>query len=78
MKGKRIKVKNIKKVKELLRSMKKDNTVVKLIFLNFIKEGIDFEKACRLCEIDQSTGYVWIRKWNRDGYKGIKSQGSGR
>ena len=78
MKGERIKVKNIEQVKEKLKKEKKENILVKLIFLNLLVEGIDFERACRLCEIAQSTGYLWIREWNEEGYKGIKGKGRGK
>ena len=65
-----------KELKEKLKSEKKDNILVKLIFfLNLIREGIDFEKACSGWGIAQSTGYFWIREWNQEGYKGIKGKG---
>ncbi|GAB6163107.1 IS630-like element ISDra3 family transposase [Desulfothermus naphthae] len=78
MKGERIKVKNAEELKEKLKGEKKDNILVKLIFLNLIREGIDFEKACSGCGIAQSTGYLWIREWNQEGYKGIKGKGRGK
>jgi transposase len=31
-----------------------------------------YEAACQLCGIHTSTGYVWVRRWNKDGYEGLK------
>ena len=39
MKGERIKVKNIEEVKEILKKEKKEDVVIKLIFLNLIGGG---------------------------------------
>ena len=36
MKGERIKVKNIEKLQEILKREKKDNIVIKVIFLNLV------------------------------------------
>ena len=67
MKGERIKVKNLEELKEKLKNEKKDNILVKLIFLTFIGggEGIDFEKACSGCGVAQTIGYLWIREWDQ-------------
>ena len=65
MKGERIKVKNIEEVKEILKREKKEDVVIKLIFLNLIGGEIGFEEGCRFCGIAESTGYLWIREWNR-------------
>ncbi len=40
MKGERIKVKNIEELKEKLKSEKKDNILVKLIFLNLMGDKL--------------------------------------
>ncbi len=77
MKGERIKVKNIGEIQEKLKREKKEDVVIKLIFLNLIGGGIDLEEACRFCGIAESTGYLWIREWNQEGYKGIKGKGRG-
>ena len=44
MKGERIKVKNLEELEEKLKSEKKDNILVKLIFLNFI--GVRILRDC--------------------------------
>ena len=71
MKGERIKVKNIEELQEILKREKKDNIVIKVIFLNLIGGRIGFGEACRFCGIAESTGYLWIREWNQGGYEGI-------
>ena len=78
MKGERLEIKNVKEIEGRLKREKKSNIVVKLIFLNLIGGGIGFEEACRFCGIAESTGYLWIREWNRKGYKGIESKGGKR
>ena len=75
MKGERIKVKNIEEVKEKLKREKKEDVVIKLIFLNLVGGGIGFEEGCRFCGIAESTGYLWIREWNQGGYEGIRGKG---
>jgi hypothetical protein len=48
---------------------------LKLILLNAIANiSMDLESACPTCEIAVSTGYLWIRKWNEEGYEGIKDK----
>ena len=51
----------------------KDSTIkYRLAFLNSLKElKYDLDKACNIFSIAIPTAYVWIRKWNEDGYKGI-------
>jgi len=31
-----------------------------------------YETACALCGIHTSTGYVWVRRWNKRGNDGLK------
>ena len=46
-----------------------------MIFLNSIaNHGISYEKASDICGLSLSTGYVWIRKWNVEGYEGLKDK----
>ena len=52
MKGERIKVKNIGEIQEKLKREKKEDVVIKLIFLNLIGGGINFGHLSRkLCLI---------------------------
>jgi transposase len=44
----------------------------RLAFLNSLKElDCDLEKACDIFLVAIPTAYVWIRKWNENGYDGI-------
>jgi len=75
MRGERVKIKNVKEIKDRLKAEKEGNTKVRLIFLNLIAyEGVNFKKACKCCGIVESTGYSWIREWNGERYKGMKSK----
>ncbi len=52
MRGERVKIKNVKEIKDRLKAEKEGNTKVRLIFLNLIAyEGVNFKKACKCCGI---------------------------
>ena len=36
------------------------------------------EEACKCVGVDFSSGYRWIRRWNRQGYEGIRSHYRGK
>ncbi len=75
MKEQRLTVKNAKEIETRLKTEKKGNVRVKLIFLNLIANTqMDLEKACEICGIAIPTGYLWIRQWNLHGYDGIKGK----
>jgi len=75
MKRQRLTVKNAKEIETRLKTEKKGDVRVKLIFLNLMANTeVDLEKACELCGIAIPTGYLWIRQWNLYGYEGIKGK----
>ena len=75
MKGQKLTIKNAKEIETRLKTEKKGDVRVKLIFLNLMANtGMDLEKACKICGIAIPTGYLWIRQWNRHGYEGIKGR----
>jgi transposase len=39
-----------------------------------MSHGISYEDATNICGLSISTGYVWIRKWNAEGYEGLKEK----
>jgi transposase len=73
MKGEIIKVERSVELAELLRAETDNGIKIKLIFLHaFGNSNMTYEAACQLCGIHTSTGYVWVRRWNKDGYEGLK------
>jgi transposase len=75
MKGENIELARRKEIKARLRHEKDDKVRLKLVFLNAIANfSMDLETACSMCEIATSTGYLWIRNWNKEGYQGIKDK----
>jgi len=76
MKGRRIEIKNTEEIRERLRSEKDWRIKVKLIFLNIITSNKEMEvkEACSMCGIAVPTGYLWLRKWNEEGYEGLKDK----
>jgi transposase len=75
MKGDRIEIARRKEIRARLRHEKDDRARTKLVFLNAIANfSFDLEMACSLCGIATSTGYLWIRNWNEEGYEGIKNK----
>ena len=75
MKGERIKLVKPKEIRSRLRHEKDDGIRLKLVFLNAVANfSIDLESACSMSGIAVSTGYLWIRNWNEEGYDGIKDK----
>jgi transposase len=75
MKGNRIELAKRKEIRARFRHEKDDKVKLKLIFLNAIANfSMDLESACSMCGIAISTGYLWIRNWNEEGYEGIKDK----
>jgi len=73
MKGEIIRVEGAVELDELLRAETDNGIKIKLIFLNaFGNRNMPYEAACALCGIHTSTGYVWVRRWNKSGYDGLK------
>ena len=76
MKGQRVTIKNAGEIGVRLRDERDKEVKIKLIFLNLIANlKLDLEKACEIFGIAIPTGYLWIRLWNQEGYKGIKGKG---
>ncbi len=75
MKGQRLTIRNAGEIGTRLKAEKKEDVKIKLIFLNLMSNlEVRLEKACQLCGIATSTGYLWIRQWNREGYEGIRGK----
>jgi len=76
MKGRRIEIKTPEEIRERLKSEKDWKIKAKLIFLNIITSNkkIEVKEACDMCGIAIPTGYLWLRKWNKEGYEGLKDK----
>jgi len=73
MKGEIIRVERAGGLDERLRAEMDSGIKIKLIFLNaFGNCNMTYESACAFCGIHTSTGYVWVRRWNKSGYDGLK------
>lgn len=72
MKGDIVSIQNAEELPEKLRAETDGRIRPRLIFLNAMaNHGIGYEKASDICGLSMSTGYVWIRKWNAEGYDGL-------
>lgn len=75
MKGDRVLVKNSEEIEKRLPIETDARVKPRLIFLNAISNcGISYDLASKICGLNLSTGYVWIRKWNAGGYEGLKDK----
>jgi putative transposase len=73
MSGEIIRVERSGELAERLKAETDNGIKIKLIFLNaFGNCSMSYEAACALCGIHTSTGYVWVRRWNKSGYDGLK------
>jgi transposase len=75
MKGDIVRIQNSEELQKRLRTETDEGVKPRLIFLNAMaNHGISYEKASDICGLSVSTGYVWIRKWNAEGYEGLKDK----
>lgn len=76
MKKRKIEIKNTEEIRERLKFEKDERIKIKLIFLNILLSNREMEirEACDLCGIAVPTGYLWVRKWNEEGYEGLKDK----
>ncbi len=75
MKGDIVRIQNREELLKRLRAETNERVRPRLIFLNSIaNHDISYEKASDICGLSLSTGYVWIRKWNAEGYEGLKDK----
>lgn len=75
MKGDRVLIKNREEIEKRLPTETDARVKPRLIFLNAISNcSISYDLASKICGLNLSTGYVWIRKWNAEGYEGLKDK----
>jgi len=74
MKGDIVRIQRSEELQERLRTEIDDRVKPRLIFLNAMAHGLSYDEASDICGLSISTGYVWIRKWNAEGYEGLKDK----
>lgn len=56
----------------LIASIERSTRVLKkLLFIRYRYEGDSVEEAAKRIGITKMMGYVWQKRWNEDGYKGL-------
>ncbi|WP_300606397.1 helix-turn-helix domain-containing protein [Methanohalophilus sp.] len=62
-------------LKELNKRIKYIETLIKILdrlyFVRYRYMGDSVEEAARKVGVTKRTGYIWQRRWNRDGYPGL-------
>ncbi len=75
MKGDRVQIKNSAELEKRLPLETDAKIKLRMAFLNAISNcGISYDQASKIFGLNLSTGYVWIRKWNSEGYEGLKDK----
>jgi putative transposase len=63
-----------------IRRKEKEMRVLKrLYFIKYLYEGAGVEEAADKVGIVKAVGYEWLRRWNKEGYEGLRPKfGGGR
>jgi putative transposase len=65
-------------LKERIRKKEKDVKVLnRLHFINQLYNGCSVPEASEKLGITKQTGYIWLERWNEDGYEGLIPRFSG-
>jgi putative transposase len=66
------------KLKKLIRKKEKDVKVLnRLHFMNYLYDGCSVPEASEKLGITKQAGYIWLERWNEDGYEGLKPRFAG-
>ena len=56
----------------LIKSLERSTNMLKrLLFVKYRYDGDSVEEASKRIGITKMIGYIWQRRWNKDGYKGL-------
>ncbi|EQD29120.1 transposase ISA1083-3, partial [mine drainage metagenome] len=56
----------------LIKSLERSTKVLKkLLFIRYRYDGDSVDEACGKIGITKMMGYIWQKRWNQDGYKGL-------
>jgi len=62
----------VEELKKRIRKKEKDVKVLnRLHFMNYLYSGLSVPEASEKLGITKVTGYIWLDRWNEDGYEGI-------
>lgn len=65
-------------LKERIRKKEKDVKVLnRLYFINQLYNGCSVPEASEKLGITKQTGYIWLERWNEEGYEGLIPRFSG-
>ena len=63
----------------LIKSIERSTKMLKrLLFVKYRYDGNSVEEAARRIGITKMIGYIWQRRWNQDGYKGLMPRYAGK
>jgi len=69
---------NAEELKKLIRKKEKDVKVLnRLHFMNYLYDGCSVPEASEKLGITKQTGYIWLERWNKDGYEGLTPRFAG-
>ena len=55
-----------------IKTLEKDTKILKrLYFIKYRYEGTSVEESAQRIGITRNEGYIWQRRWNKEGYKGL-------
>ena len=59
-------------LKNIVRKKEKDVKVLnRLHFMNYLYQGYNVPEASEKLGITKQTGYIWLERWNEEGYNGL-------
>ncbi len=59
-------------LKKIVRKKEKDIKVLnRLHFMNYLYQGYNVPEASEKLGITKQTGYIWLERWNEEGYNGL-------
>jgi transposase len=75
MKGDIVEIANPDEILKRIKDEKDPQMRIRLSFLNIMaNHGKSYDESTEMLGLSVSTGYVWIRKWNQNGYEGLKDK----
>ncbi|MHC1567198.1 MAG: helix-turn-helix domain-containing protein, partial [Candidatus Syntropharchaeia archaeon] len=62
-----------------IKKLKKDTKVLQRLYLRHPYRAMSVKEAADLVGVTKATGYAWLKRWNSNGYEGLKpNYGGGR
>jgi putative transposase len=65
-------------LKKLIKKKEKDVKVLnRLHFMNYLYDECSVPEASEKLGVTKQAGYIWLERWNEDGYEGLKPRFAG-